>query len=88
MKRTQFLNLLLQHMWKNIAIKDPITMANIIYFMIKQYPEIINKQGNYAVVLKTIKKVLSTSDYGWSMTSIHKCFVELYGLLKYTKKSV
>ena len=87
MRQAQFLNLLEGHMWRNFNVKDPHKMANIIYFIIKQYPEMINKKRNYVALLKTVKMTLSTSNYGWSISKIHKCFVELYKLLKYAKKS-
>jgi len=86
MRRTKFLEELKEYISKSAQYKNIEVTANSIYFMIKQNPVITHKQRSYIKILKEIKKMLS-SDFGWSMIEIHKCFCTLNSLTNTIKNS-
>jgi hypothetical protein len=86
MEQKELICIVLDHIDNNHSIASPSSMASVIYFVIKQHPEITHNNTTYAKTLQSIKKQLHEA-YAWDLRDIHKCFCELYVLAKYIKKS-
>jgi hypothetical protein len=66
--------------------KDPESMANALYFYMKQHSENVKIDSEWSEMLKNIKMLLS-GHFDWKMREIHKLLIKLQKLTQYMKKT-
>lgn len=65
---------------------NPESLANAIYFHMKQNPKNVKVDKAWGVMLKNIKILLS-QHFEWDMMEIHQVFTKLRKLTQYMQKS-